>query len=87
MQVLESLFEKALKLEPPWRVKRIEFREEEKRLNVFIDFPRGSVFACSKCGKEAKAYDTTEKQWRHLNFFQYECYLIVRVPGIDCEED
>ncbi len=87
MDVLESLFEKALKLESPWRVNKIEFGEEEKRLNIFIDFPRGSVFNCSKCRKEAKAYDTKEKVWRHLNFFQYECYLIVRVPRIDCKED
>ena len=28
------------------------------------------------------AYDTVEKRWRHLNFFQHECYLIARVPRI-----
>jgi hypothetical protein len=34
-----------------------------------------------------KAYDTTEKEWRHLNFFQYACYLVVRVPRTDCPDD
>jgi transposase len=87
MEVLEGLFEKALKLESPWRITRIEFTEKEGRIKVFIDFPRGSVFRCPKCKKELKAYDTTEKTWRHLNFFQYECYLVVRVPRTDCKED
>lgn len=87
MEVLESLFEKALRLESPWKVTRIEFTEKQETIKVFIDFPRGSIFKCPKCKKEVKAYDTTEKTWRHLNFFQYECYLVVRVPRIDCKED
>lgn len=87
MEVLESLFEKALKLEEPWKITRIEFAGEQGKIKVFIDFPRGSLFKCPKCKKEASAYDTTEKTWRHLNFFQYECYLVVRVPRTDCSED
>lgn len=87
MEVLESLFNKALKLEEPLEVTRIEFSEEHKKIDIYIDFPKGSVFKCPKCGREAKAYDTTEKTWRHLNFFQYECYLKVRLPRVDCKED
>jgi transposase len=30
-----------------------------------------------------KAYDTEEKVWRHLNFFQFECYLHAWVPRVD----
>ncbi|MDY6857568.1 MAG: ISL3 family transposase [Thermodesulfobacteriota bacterium] len=87
MDMLSSLFEKALKLDPPWEVKRIELHEDNKTVNIFIDFPKGSLFACPKCGKPSKAYDTTEKKWRHLNFFQYECHLIVRMPRTECKED
>jgi transposase len=87
MEVLESLFSKALKLERPWEITKIEFLEKDGEINIFIDFPRGSVFACPKCQKEAKAYDTTEKRWRHMNFFQYACYLTVKVPRIDCKDD
>jgi len=84
---LESLFAKALKLESPWKITKIEFHEGEGDIRVFVDFPRGSVFSCPACGKEVKAYDTTEKEWRHLNFFQYACYLVVRVPRTDCSDD
>ena len=87
MEGLESLFAKALKLESPWKIKKIEFHEGVGDIKVYVDFSRGSVFSCPTCGKEVKAYDTTEKEWRHLNFFQYACYLVVRVPRIDCHED
>jgi transposase len=87
MEVLESLFTKALKLESPWEISKVEFQEDKGVIKVFVDFPRGSVFCCPVCGKETKAYDTTKKEWRHLNFFQYACYLVVRVPRIDCPTD
>ena len=87
MEVLESLFTKALKLESPWFKKKIEFHEGKGVINVFVDFPLGSVFCCPVCGKSVKAYDTTEREWRHLNFFQYACYLVVRVPRTDCSDD
>ncbi len=87
MEVLEALFAKALKLEAPWKITKVEFNEGQGIIKVFSDFPRGSVFSCPVCGKEVKAYDTTEKEWRHLNFFQYACYLTVRVPRIDCPND
>jgi hypothetical protein len=87
MEALESLFAKALKLESPWKITKVEFHEGGEVIKVFVDFPRGSVFSCPACGKEVKAYDTTEKEWRHLNFFQYACYLVVRVPRTDCPDD
>jgi transposase len=87
MEALELLFAKALKLEPPWMITKVEFDEGGGIIKVFIDFPRGSVFVCPVCGKTVKAYDTTEKELRHLSFFQYACYLVVRVPRVDCPDD
>lgn len=29
-----------------------------------------------------KAYDTTNKKYRHLNFFEHECYIHTRVPRV-----
>lgn len=86
MELITSLFERALNLEPPWMVKRIDFDEPQRILTVAIDFSKGSLFPCPKCGTPSKAYDTSEKQWRHLNFFQYACYLTARVPRVECLE-
>lgn len=81
-----DLFELALGLTPPWYVKRSTFDPEERRLDVYIDFEPGGTFPCpAECGQEgAKAYDTTEKVWRHLNFFEHEAYLHVRTPRVEC---
>jgi transposase len=87
MDALSEMFTKALHIEEPWRIANVEFNAEGKRLDIRIDFPKGSEFACPKCGRQAKAYDTTEKTWRHMNFFEHECYLVARVPRIECPDD
>lgn len=87
MLLPETLFERALQLEEPWKVSEIEFDQAAGILKLCLDFPKGSRFSCPKCRKEVKAYDTEQKRWRHLNFFQYECVLEARVPRINCETD
>jgi transposase len=77
----------ALGLTPPWQVSSSEFDPQRKRLDIMIDFPRGSSFTCPECQKAGmKAHDTEIKHWRHLNFFQHEAYLTARVPRIKCSD-
>ncbi len=65
-----DLFQMALGLTPPWQVSDAQFDPNTKRLDIIVDFPRGNIFTCPKCGQAGiKAYDTQEKSWRHLNFF------------------
>src|SRR5437870_5725399 len=46
----------------------------------------GSRFACPECGVAGcPAYDSEDKTWRHLNFFQHEAYLHARVPRVSCK--
>ena len=81
----KSLFAKALGLAAPWEVTEVVFSPEENRLDITIDFPRGSTFTCPVCGTPgAKPYDAREEEWRHLNFFQYTTYLHARVPRVKC---
>lgn len=80
-----DLMQLALPLVPPWLVARSDFDPERRRLDIHIDFPKGSRFACPGCGAaDCPAYDTEEMTWRHLNFFQHQAYLHARVPRIDC---
>ena len=82
-----DLFAQALGLEKPWYVERSAFDPEEKRLDLTIDFEPGGTFSCPECGRSGcKAWDTSEKRWRHLNFFQHEAYLTVRTPRVKCPE-
>ena len=80
----ESLFGLALGIAPPWEVVGVEFSQENKRLDIKIDFNKGATFACPVCETSSPVHDTTEKSWRHLNFFQYEAYLTARVPRVKC---
>lgn len=80
-----KLFTLALGLHKPWKVVNTEFSKETGRLDLTIDFDRGATFACPACGSgNCPVHDTRERQWRHLNFFQYETYIHARVPRINC---
>lgn len=82
-----KLFEMALGLSGGWKVVSSEFAGEPKKLEIQLDFEPGSRFECAECGGKCEVHDTTEKRWRHLNFFQYECELVARVPRTKCEKD
>ncbi|TAK93909.1 ISL3 family transposase [Patescibacteria group bacterium] len=83
----ETLFTLALGLTSPWEVRNIRFSSEDRRLDIFVGFPRGSLFTCPVCGsKGAKAWDTAEKSWRHLNFFQHEAWITASVPRVKCDQ-
>jgi transposase len=86
---MQNIFEKALGIVEPWFVSSVLFDSEKKRLDISIDFKRGAVFGYNQDGivKEYKAYDTVEKEWRHLNFFEHECYLKARVPRIKTDDN
>ena len=82
-----DLFQQALGLPKPWYVVRSDFDPAARRLDLFLDFESGGTFPCAECGRaECKAYDTSKKEWRHLNFFQYEAYLHARVPRVQCSK-
>jgi transposase len=82
---MQSIFSQALNIEEPWFIQDVNFDNEKKRLDIFIDFRKGSKFEyVSAAGEvlEGIVHDTKEKTWRHLNFFEHECYLRARVPRI-----
>ncbi len=81
-----QLFTLALGLVPPWAVDVVRFTVEEKRLDLYVNFSRGSHFPCPVCGQDCPVHDTQEKVWRHLDFFQHAAYLHARVPRVQCPE-
>ena len=80
----EDLFGVALGIVSPWKVTSVDFSKESSRLDITIDFQRGATFPCPVCGTSSPVHDTVDKEWRHLNFFQYEAYLHARVPRVKC---
>lgn len=82
-----DLFRIALGIAAPWTVSRIAFSEDQQQLDLYLDFPAGSRFACPECGSGGcPVHDTQERTWRHLNFFQHKTYLHARQPRVNCPD-
>ncbi len=80
----EELFRKLLGLEEPWIIKEIKFDHKEKRVDIFIDFPRGSRFPCPVCGIPYGVHDTEERDMDPLSsdsfFASFEEFNILIPP-------
>lgn len=89
MKQTEALFAAALGLEAPYVIEGLELSggpSGERRLDIRIGFSRGSVFPCPEpgCSERCKVYDTAERTWRHLDFFQHMAFLTARQPRVQC---
>ena len=81
----KELFGVALGIEEPVYIDEIAFDAAESELHIHMNFRRGGRFECSECGADGlPVHDTAEKTWRHLNFFQYKCYIHLRTPRTKC---
>ena len=78
----EQLFEAALGVTSPWYVRESRFDAEARNLTIQVDFRAGSRFGHADAPGEHPVHDTQTKRYRHLNFFQHECFLEVRVPRV-----
>lgn len=85
----ETIFGLALNLQDPWYVKEIKLIKPNDKLrgqlDIYIDFRVGSKFP-DTTGVDCNVYDTEQRSWQHLNFFEHTCYLHARVPRISCND-
>lgn len=80
--VTEKIFEAALGISSPWYIAGMVFETDLRKLTIRVDFEVGSRFAVPGQSGEHPVHDTLTKSYRHLNFFQHECMLTVRVPRV-----
>ena len=66
----------------PWYVESVNFDRELRRLDIRLEFSPGTRFKHPGTNQLVPIYDSREKTWRHLNFFQFECYLHAFVPRV-----
>ena len=79
---LPVFFEQIMGIREPWYIKEINV--EGMEVNIQIDFKKGSKF--EYLGEYCSVHDTIERQWRHLNLFQYKAYIRARVPRIKTKD-
>jgi len=90
----ESLFTRALGLQKPWKVLKSEMipnsKTEKMEMHIHIGWTDGAKFPCPEADcdeNECSCYDQLEERtWRHLNFFQYKCFITARTPRIKCSK-
>jgi transposase len=78
----DKLFETALGIAAPWYVAGVDFDAAGRKLTIRVDFAAGSRFSVPGVDGEHPVHDTVPKRYRHLNFFQHECFLEVRLPRV-----
>ena len=79
-----ALFAAALGLQPPYQVSKVDFDREARELHIHLDYPKGSQFACPECNETSNVYDSSLREWRHLNFFEHSAYLHAPLPRVNC---
>lgn len=81
-----KVFASALELESPWYVQEVEFKGtgKDKQLHLYLAHERRVKFKYEE--EEYPVYDHQQRYWRHLNFFQHECYIHASVPRIKTRE-
>ena len=83
----QQVFSMALGIREPWFIKSLEMvpsskNPERLEMRIEIDFTEGTKFQYGDSGDCYPVHDTRERTWRHLNFFQYRCYITARVPRV-----
>ncbi len=80
------IFTMALGLSRPWFIRDVSFQlEQGKRvLHIEVDHEPASKFEYQ--GKAYSVYDHHRRSWRHLNFFQHQCFVHARVPRVETDD-
>jgi len=83
-----EIFTLGLGLQHPWKLEnvRLQMDGDKKILVIDVGFQRGYTFSDPASGAPCRVHDTVGRSWRHLNFFQHECYLRCTVPRIRTTE-
>lgn len=75
-----------LEVEKPWVLTKVNLQRKNKVLDIFISIASGGKFKCAQCETESTVYDTSERRIRHLDLFDYQCYLNIKVPRTNCTQ-
>ena len=81
---IEALFTSALGLQAPWSVQKVALDTSRRRIDFDLTC-NASRLPCPHCAAPAQGvHDRLAREWRHLDFFQYEAWLHAEVPRVAC---
>ena len=81
---IEALFTSALGLQAPWSVQDVVLDTSRRRIDFNLTC-NVSRLPCPHCAAlDQGVHDRLTRQWRHLDFFQFEAWLHAEVPRVAC---
>jgi transposase len=81
---IEALFTSALGLHEPWSVKDVNLDTSRRRIDFALTC-NANRLPCPHCAAPAQGvHDRLSREWRHLDFFQFEAWLHAEVPRVAC---
>ena len=81
---VQALFTSALGLQAPWRVKDVNLDTTRRRIDFHLICDARRL-PCPHCdAPDQGVHDRLGRQWRHLDFFQFEAWLHAEVPRVAC---
>ncbi len=75
---------KILGIERPWIVDDVIVTMQPKTVETHVSYEGPAT--CPICGEAAPKYDVRERRWRHLDIYEFEAYVIAKVPRTECSE-
>lgn len=88
MEATTSFFESILGIKPPWHITRVTHDNANNRVDLYVEHDKGIRFPCPKCNEFCSIYDhAPEREFRHLNVFNFKTYIHVRIPRVNCPKD
>jgi transposase len=85
MEDIQQGLSKMLLVEQPWILQEIEVHNAAKVVDIHISYERGTQFNCPDCNQSCPVHDSRVHRIRHLDWFNYRCYLNVKVPRVKCD--
>ena len=79
----KTFLETILGFSKPWYITEIE--QTSDTVKIELDYPKGTQFQCTRCGAYNPTFDSKWKKYRHLDLWQYQTILKVRIPRIKCD--
>jgi transposase len=80
---MKQFYENLLGLDENWKVAGVEQDNEAQRVTVRIAYA-ADKYRCPECGLAAVMHDTQKRTVRHLDTCEYQTYLEVRFPRVEC---
>src|SRR5215469_644389 len=71
----------------PWMVTAVTKDEVSRKVTVRIEHDPERTLGCPICAQRTKLYDHRVRLLRYLDTCQYETFLEVHVPRIQCKKD